>query len=144
MSWTSTSLTTQHHGRTRRRACGTVEHINSAVLAAQAAGQPVISVDTKKKELVGNDKNGGSDYRPKGQPTRVPKAKPSTAVHDFVDKELGKVAPYGIYDVTANAGFVPRRSRLRQRSALPPTRRNSPCNRSAAGGIGWGSSATLT
>ena len=121
----------------RRRACGTVEHINAKVIAAQAAGQPVISVDTKKKELIGNYKNGGSDYRPKGQPARV-------KVHDFVDKELGKVAPYGIYDVTANAGFVPRRSRLRQRSALPPTRRNSPCNRSAAGGIGWGSSATLT
>ena len=75
------------------------EHINAKVIAAQAAGQPVISVDTKKKELVGNYKNGGSDYRPKGQPTRV-------KVHDFVDKELGKVAPYGIYDVTANAGFV--------------------------------------
>ena len=75
------------------------EHINAAVLAAQAAGQPVISVDTKKKELVGNYKNGGSDYCPKGHPVRV-------KVHDFVDKELGKVAPYGIYDVTANAGFV--------------------------------------
>jgi Rhodopirellula transposase DDE domain len=75
------------------------EHINAKVIAAQAAGQPVISVDTKKKELVGNYKNGGSDYRPKGQPARV-------KVHDFVDKELGKVAPYGIYDVTANTGFV--------------------------------------
>jgi Rhodopirellula transposase DDE domain len=75
------------------------EHINARVIAAQAAGQPVISVDTKKKELVGNYKNGGSDYRPKGAPVRV-------KVHDFVDKELGKVAPYGVYDVTANAGFV--------------------------------------
>ena len=76
-----------------------VEHINAKVVAAQAAGQPVISVDTKKKEAVGNYKNGGSDYRPKGSPARV-------KVHDFVDKELGKVAPYGIYDVTANTGFV--------------------------------------
>ena len=75
------------------------EHINARVIAAQAAGQPVISVDTKKKELVGNYKNGGSDYRPKGQPTRV-------KVHDFVDKEKGKVAPCGVYDVTANTGFV--------------------------------------
>jgi hypothetical protein len=75
------------------------EHINTKVIAAQAKEQPVISVDTKKKELVGNFKNGGSDYRPKGQPTRV-------NVHDFQDKELGKVVPYGIYDVTANAGFV--------------------------------------
>ncbi len=75
------------------------EHINMKVVAAQAAGQPVISVDTKKKELVGNFKNGGSDYRPKGNPQRV-------NVHDFVDKELGKAVPYGVYDVAANAGFV--------------------------------------
>ena len=75
------------------------EHINAKVVAAQAKQQPVISVDTKKKELVGNFKNGGSDYRPKGQPTRV-------NVHDFEDKELGKVVPYGVYDVTANTGFV--------------------------------------
>jgi hypothetical protein len=73
-----------------------VEHINAKVVAAQAAGQPVIAVDTKKKELLGNYKNSGSDYRRKGQPDRVPKAKPSsTAVHDFVDQDLGKVAPYG-------------------------------------------------
>jgi hypothetical protein len=75
------------------------EHINAKVIAAQAAGQPVISVDTKKKELVGNFKNGGSDYRPKGEPVRV-------NVHDFEDKTLGKVVPYGIYDIAANAGFV--------------------------------------
>jgi Rhodopirellula transposase DDE domain len=75
------------------------EHINAKVVAAQAQGQPVISVDTKKKELVGNFKNGGSDYRRKGEPRRV-------HVHDFEDKELGKVVPYGVYDVTANAGFV--------------------------------------
>jgi hypothetical protein len=75
------------------------ENINAKVIAAQAAGHPVISVDTKKKELVGNYRNGGSDYRPKGDPIRV-------KVHDFVDKEKGKVAPYGVYDVTANAGFV--------------------------------------
>ena len=75
------------------------EHINAKVVAAQAAGQPVISVDTKKKELVGNYKNGGTDYRPKGTPERV-------NVHDFIDKEKGKAVPYGVYDVTANAGFV--------------------------------------
>jgi hypothetical protein len=75
------------------------EHINTEVVAAQAAGQPVISVDTKKKELIGNFKNGGSDYRPKGDPHRV-------NVHDFVDKELGKVVPYGVYDIAANAGWV--------------------------------------
>jgi len=75
------------------------EHIDAKVVAAQASGQPVISVDTKKKELVGNFRNGGSDYRPKGTPQRV-------NVHDFVDKELGKAVPYGVYDVAANAGFV--------------------------------------
>jgi hypothetical protein len=75
------------------------ERINTKVIAAQAAGQPVISVDTKKKELVGNYRNGGSDYRPKGDPQRV-------NVHGFVNKELGKAVPYGVYDVAANAGFV--------------------------------------
>ena len=75
------------------------EHINAKVVAAQAAGHPVISVDTKKKELVGNFRNGGSDYRPKGDPHRV-------KVHDFEDKALGKVVPYGVYDVGANAGWV--------------------------------------
>jgi Rhodopirellula transposase DDE domain len=75
------------------------EHINAKVLAAQAKGQPVISVDTKKKELVGNYRNGGTDYRPKGDPVRV-------KVHDFEDKRLGKVAPYGVYDVTADEGWV--------------------------------------
>lgn len=74
-------------------------HINAQVLAAQAAGQPVISVDTKKKELIGEYKNGGSDYRVTGCPDHV-------KVHDFVDKDLGKVAPYGIYDVATNTGWV--------------------------------------
>jgi len=75
------------------------EHINAAVIATQAAGQPVISVDTKKKELVGNYKNAGSDYRPKGEPLRV-------NTHDFPDKQLGKAVPYGVYDPTANNAWV--------------------------------------
>ena len=75
------------------------DYINTKIIAAQADGQPVISVDTKKKELIGNYKNGGTDYRPEGDPLRV-------KVHDFIDQELGKVAPYGIYDIAANAGFV--------------------------------------
>ena len=75
------------------------EYINSTVIGAQSRAEPVISVDTKKKELVGNFKNGGTDYRPKGEPLRV-------NVHDFEDKTLGKVAPYGVYDVTANEGWV--------------------------------------
>ena len=75
------------------------QHINRQVVALQTAGQPVISVDTKKKELIGEYKNGGSDYRATGCPDAV-------KVHDFVDKELGKVSPYGIYDIAANAGWV--------------------------------------
>lgn len=75
------------------------EHINAEALAFQGAGQPVISVDTKKKELVGNYKNAGSDYRPGGQPQRV-------KVHDFADKKLGKAIPYGVYDVADNSGWV--------------------------------------
>jgi hypothetical protein len=75
------------------------EYISTQVAAALAAGQPVISVDTKKKELIGNYKNTGSDYRPKGEPLHV-------KVHDFEDKELGKAAPYGVYDQVANEGFV--------------------------------------
>ena len=62
------------------------EHINTRVMAAQAAGEPVISVDTKKKELVGTFRNGGSDYRPRGEPQRV-------KVHDFVDKARGLGRP---------------------------------------------------
>lgn len=78
---------------------GQFEHINAQVAALQEAGEPVISVDTKKKELIGDFKNGGSDYRAKGCPDQV-------RVHDFVDKDLGKVAPYGIFDIAANAGWV--------------------------------------
>ena len=65
----------------------------------QAADQPVISVDTKKKELIGEFKNPGSDYGPKGKPIEVD-------AHDFEDKELGNVVPYGVYDVGANIGYV--------------------------------------
>src|SRR5277367_2216398 len=75
------------------------EHINAAVMATQAAGQPVISIDTKKRELIGAYKNAGSDYRPEGCPDKV-------NVHDFVDPNLGKTVPYGVYDIAANDGCV--------------------------------------
>lgn len=75
------------------------EHINAQINAFQAAGQPAISVDTKKKELVGDFKNGGRELRPKGDPEPV-------RVHDFMLPELGKVAPYGVYDIAANAGWI--------------------------------------
>jgi hypothetical protein len=75
------------------------EHINAQVRSSQRRGQPVVSVDTKKKEIVGNYKNPGREWEPSGQPRRV-KSK------DFPDKQLGKVAPYGVYDLTANEGWV--------------------------------------
>jgi hypothetical protein len=78
---------------------GQFRHIARRVRAEQAAGNPAISVDTKKKEQVGNFKNSGREWRPKGDPEQV-------RVHDFVIKELGKVAPYGIYDLAANRGWV--------------------------------------
>jgi hypothetical protein len=74
-------------------------YIGEQAAAHQDAGDPVISVDTKKKELVGDFANGGKDYRPKGSPVPV-------RTHDFMDKELGKAIPYGVYDVGANAGWV--------------------------------------
>ena len=75
------------------------EDINVKVEAFQAAGEPVISIDAKKKELLGEFKNGGSDYGPQGGPIEV-------NAHDFEDKELGKVVPYGVYDIGANLGYV--------------------------------------
>ena len=75
------------------------EHINASVLAFQERGQPVISIDTKKKELVGKFRNGGREWQPQGEPEEV-------LVHDFMDKELGKAIPYGVYDITENQGWV--------------------------------------
>jgi hypothetical protein len=75
------------------------EHINDQAAAFQQRGQPVISVDTKKKELIGNFRNGGREWRPKGKPLEV-------KVHDFQEPELGKVIPYGVYDVTNNEAWV--------------------------------------
>ena len=75
------------------------EHINARVIAFQRRAQPVISVDTKKKELIGNFKNSGREWHPQGEPDEV-------RVHDFMDKQLGKAIPYGVYDVTENQGWV--------------------------------------
>lgn len=75
------------------------EHINALVDKFQSAGQPAISVDAKKKELVGDFRNNGRTLRPKGEPEPV-------RVHDFVIKEKGKVAPFGVYDIAANEGWV--------------------------------------
>ncbi|MBF0548088.1 MAG: ISAzo13 family transposase [Candidatus Riflebacteria bacterium] len=73
--------------------------INETVKSFQMLEQPVISVDTKKKEIVGDFKNNGKEWYPKGQPLEV-------RGHDFPDKELGKAVPYGIYDIFSNIGFV--------------------------------------
>jgi Rhodopirellula transposase DDE domain len=75
------------------------EYINAQTKRFLRQGVPVISVDTKKKELVGNFSNGGQEWQPQGEPER-------TLLHDFPDKELGKVIPYGIYDVGQNQGWV--------------------------------------
>ncbi len=74
-------------------------YIHGRVETFQNRGQPVVSVDTKKKELVGDFKSGGREWRPQGEPEPV-------RVYDFVDKVLGKVNPYGVYDPTANRGWV--------------------------------------
>jgi hypothetical protein len=75
------------------------EHIARRAKEFQQRGQPVISVDAKKKELVGDFKNAGREWHPKGRPSEV-------RVHDFVDDELGKALPYGVYDLSANTGWV--------------------------------------
>jgi DDE family transposase len=75
------------------------EYLNASVKRFDRRGQPAISVDTKKKELVGDFKNGGREWRPGGQPQEV-------RVHDFQDKTLGKAIPYGVYDIVNNQGWV--------------------------------------
>jgi transposase len=75
------------------------EHINAQAKAFQRTGEPVISVDTKKKELVGDFANKGREWQPAGDPVDV-------RVHDFIDRRLGKAIPYGVYDVARNEGWV--------------------------------------
>jgi hypothetical protein len=85
---------TQHPDRNAQ-----FEHINAEATRCSERGVPVISVDTKKKELVGNFKNGGCEWQPQGEPELVD-------VHDFPSDAIGKAIPYGVYDVAANDGFV--------------------------------------
>lgn len=75
------------------------EHINASVRAFQLQGEPVVSIDAKKKELIGRFANKGREWQPEGQPEEV-------NVYDFIDKDLGKVTPYGVLDVAANEGWV--------------------------------------
>ena len=90
-----------HEGSKHADRDGQFRHINAWVIATQGRGQPVVSVDAKKKELVGDFKNGGREWHPKGRPQEV-------RVYDFIDKapDKGRVTPYGVYDLTANEGWV--------------------------------------
>ncbi len=74
-------------------------YLNDQAASFAGEGQPVISVDTKKKELVGEFANGGTEYQPRGEPVRV-------KVHDFIDRELGRAIPYGVYDLAHDEGWV--------------------------------------
>ena len=89
----------QAEGTTHPDRDGQFRYLAELVDAFIGTGDPVISVDTKKKELLGNKSNGGTEYQPKGDPVR-------TDVHDFPDPALGKAIPYGVYDVTNNDGWV--------------------------------------
>jgi hypothetical protein len=89
----------KREGRTHPDRDAQFRYINGQCKRFVKRGQPVVSVDTKKKELVGDFKNNGQEWRKKGKPTPV-------RVHDFKDEELGKVNPYGVYDIKANNGWV--------------------------------------
>jgi hypothetical protein len=84
----------QHPGRDAQ-----FRHINAMIRAFRTAGSPVVSVDAKKKEQLGPYHRDGRTWRPRGEPVKV-------RDHDFPDRELGKITPYGVYDITANTGFV--------------------------------------
>jgi hypothetical protein len=99
LGWSLQANAKTREGRQHPDRDAQFRHINDRVAGALAGGQPAISVDTKKKELVGDFKNAGRELRPKGSPTSV-------RTHDFKDKALGKVAPYGVYDLANDEGFV--------------------------------------
>ena len=99
LGWSLQANAKTREGRQHPDRDAQFRYINDLVGGALRDRQPAISVDTKKKELVGDFKNAGRELRPKGSPTRV-------RTHDFKDKELGKVAPYGVYDLAHDEGFV--------------------------------------
>ena len=104
-------------------------HINDAVGSFARAGQPAISVDTKKKELVGDFKNAGRELRREGRPQKV-------RVHDFIIPGKGRAVPYGVYDIAPNQGWVS--------VGLDPDTAASPSRPSATGGSAWVASAIPT
>jgi Rhodopirellula transposase DDE domain len=99
LGWSLPANAKTREGRQHPDRDAQFRHINDHVAAALAGGQPAISVDTKKKELVGDFKNAGRELCPTGSPTKV-------RTHDFKDKTLGKVAPYGIYDLANDEGLI--------------------------------------
>jgi hypothetical protein len=99
LGWSLQANAKTREGRQHPDRDAQFRYINGQVAGALADGQPAISVDTKKKELVGDFKNAGRELRPKGSPAKV-------RTHDFKDKQLGKVAPYGVYDLANDEGFV--------------------------------------
>jgi hypothetical protein len=102
------------------------QYINAQAKTFLAANEPVISVDTKKKELVGNFKNGGREWRPKSSPEAV-------KVHDFIDPKLRRAVPYGVYDIGNNVGWS-----VSAPITTPPV---SPSTPSGGGGGRWGGNA---
>src|SRR5947209_1747942 len=98
-SWRTARSHWAGHGGPAADASGRLTWIRGCARPHQDSGDPVISVDTKKKELVGEFANAGREWRPKGQPAAV-------RTHDFPGDSAGKAIPYGIYDVTADAGWV--------------------------------------
>jgi transposase len=99
LGYTLQALKKTKEGSSHKDRDAQFEHVNRKCREFQSRHQPVISVDTKKKELVGDFKNGGREWQPKGQPEEV-------RGHDFEDKELGKAVPYGVYDIGQNQGWV--------------------------------------
>lgn len=99
MDYSLQALSKQREGKQHPDRDAQFEYLNERVTVRLRRGEPVISVDTKKKELVGQRINGGQEYQPKGGPERVD-------VHDFPDPDVGKAIPYGVYDIGANAGWV--------------------------------------
>jgi hypothetical protein len=106
------------------------QHIANTSAQYQAAGAPVISVDTKKKDLIGDFQNDGREWHPQGDPESV-------RVHDFMDPALGKVAPYGVYDMAANQGWVS----VGVSITIPRSLRSKAFG---AGGLKWASHAIPT
>ena len=116
-------------GRQRPDRDAQFRYINQQVAGALAGGHAAVSVDTKKKELVGDFKNAGRELRRNGQPAQV-------RAHDFKDKELGKVAPYGVYDLRHDEGFV--------WVGSPTTPPSSRPRASSRGGSSWDGSGSRT